>query len=110
MKKDIKSGSEEFNTFGDIFSLYKEIGGVEETEEYDHIVITKINEFILKHDTPLGRELALALLSVLNGENEEQRYSRMITMIAMKAYDDPTVAMDFIREAVIIAKKWKGEK
>ena len=107
MKKDIKSGSEEFNTFGDLFSLYKEVGTVEDSVEYWQDVMDKIDAYIRKHDTPLGRELALAILAVLNEETTEQRYSRMITMIALKANEDQNVAKDFIKEAVIVAKKWK---
>ena len=110
MKKDIKSGSEEFNAFGDIFSLYKETATVEDSVEYWQDVMDKIDAYIRKHDTPLGRELALAIMAVLNEETTEQRYSRLITQIALKAYDDQVVARDFIREAILVAKKWKGEE
>lgn len=106
MKKDIKQGSEEFECFGEIFSLYKEIGGVEDSDDYWKMVIDKINAFTEKHDNPLGRELALAIMSVLNGETDEQRYGRLITIVAFKAISNKEVAKDFTKMAVKVANKW----
>ena len=110
MKKELKQGSTEFECFGDIFTLYKSVGTVEDSVEYWQDVMDKIDAYIRKHDTPLGRELALAIMAVLNEETTEQRYDRLITQIALKAYDDQKVAKDFISQAILVAKKWKWEE
>lgn len=106
MKKEIKVGSEEFECFGEAFTLYKEIGGVEDNDEYWKDVIDRINAFTEKHNNPLGRELALAIMSVLNGETDEQRYCRLTTIVGMKAMSDKNVAHDFTRTAVKVANHW----
>ena len=105
-KKEIKAGTEEFECFGDAFSLYKEIGGVEDNDEYWKNVIDWINDFVEKHKSPLGRELALAIMSVLNGETDEQRYARLIAIVKIRAYEDRAVAKEFGVEAVKVVNKW----
>lgn len=109
MKKDIRQGTEEFEVFGEIFSLYKEIGTPEDNDDYWKDVIDRINSFVEKHDNSLGRELALAIMSVLNGETTEQRYSRLIALVTIKAYEDKAIAKEFAREAVKVANKWIRE-
>lgn len=110
MKKDIKQGSEEFEIFGEIFTLYKEIGITEDNEDYWKDVINRINAFTEKHDNPLGRELALAIMSVLNGESDEQRYGRLITIVAFEAIKNKEVARDFTEMAIKVANKWILER
>ena len=106
MKIEIKQGSEEFECFGEVFTLYKEIGGVEDNDEYWKNVIYRINDFTEKHNNPLGRELALAIMSVINGETDEQRYSRLTTIVGIKAMNDKRVAQDFTKMAVKVANHW----
>ena len=110
MKKDVKQGSEEFECFGEIFSLYKEIGTVENTDEYWKEVIDKIRAYMEKHSNPLGRELGLAIMSVLNGEKDDQRYARLITVVGFKAFADKDVARDLCEMAVKVANKWIEKK
>lgn len=106
MNKEIRQGSEEFECFGEVFTLYKEIGGVEDNDEYWKDVIDRINAFAEKHNNPLVRELALAIMSVLNGETDEQRYGRLTTIVGIKAMNDKRVAHDFTRMAVKVANHW----
>lgn len=112
MNKEVRQGSEEFECFGEAFTLYKEIGGVEDNDEYWKDVIDRINAFAEKHNNPLGRELALAIMSVLNGETDEQRYARLVTIVGFKAFADKRVARDLCETAVKVANKWitKGDK
>lgn len=109
MKKELKSGTEEFDAFGDIFSLYKEIGGVEETDDYWKEATEKINAYMKKHNTNLGRELGLAIMATLTEESKEQRYSRLITFLSYEAMDDKRVAHDLTTAAVKVAGKWLKE-
>ncbi len=106
MQKEIKQGSEEFECFGEIFSLYKEIGQVEDTEEYWKVAIDKIRTYMEKHQNPLGRELGLAIMSVLNEEKDDQRYARLITLVGFKAFADKDVARDLTDMALKVSKKW----
>lgn len=106
MKKEIKQGTEEFDCFGEVFTLYKEIGGVEDNDEYWKDVVNRINAFTEKHNNPLGRELALAIMSVVNGETDEQRYARLITIVGLKAFADKAIAHDLTRTAVKVANHW----
>ena len=106
MKKEIKQGSEEFECFGEIFSIYKELAQVEDTEEYWKDVIDKIRAYMEKHSNPLGRELGLAIMSVLNGESDEQRYARLITIVGAKAFENKEVARDLTDMALKATKKW----
>lgn len=106
MKKDVKQGSEEFECFGEIFSTFKEIGTVENTDEYWKEVIDKIRAYMEKHSNPLGRELGLAIMSVLNGESDDQRYARLITIVGAKAFENKEVARDLTDMALKATKKW----
>ena len=106
MKKEIKQGSEEFECFGEIFSIYKELAQVEDTEEYWKEVIDKIRAYMEKHSNPLGRELGLAIMSVLNGESDDQRYARLITIVGAKAFENKEVARDLTDMALKATKKW----
>ena len=110
MQKEVKQGSEEFACFGEAFTLFKEIGTVEDTEEYWKEAIDKIRAFMEKHQNPLGRELGLAIMSVLNGEKDDQRYARMITVVAFKAFENKDVARDLCEMAVKVANKWIEKK
>ena len=106
MKKEIKQGSEEFECFGEIFSIYKELATVEDTEEYWKEAIDKIRAYMEKHSNPLGRELGLAIMSVLNGESDDQRYARLITLVGIKAFENKEVARDLTDMALKVTKKW----
>ncbi len=109
MNKELKSGTEEFETFGDIFSLYKEIGGVEQSEEYWDDAVSKINVFMNKHNTILGRELGLAIMATLTEESKEQRYSRLLTFLGIEALADKEFAYRFCEHALKAAGKWVKE-
>ena len=110
MKHDMKSGDEDFECFGDVYTMYRDIGTTEDNPEYWDEVLRRIDEFTTKHRTPLGRELALAVMSVLNGETDEQRYARLITLVSMKAMENETVAQTMIENTIKIAKKWMEGK
>ena len=109
MKKEIKSGSEEFETFGDLFTLYKEIGTVEDGDGYWEEAIRKVDEYKKKHDSVLGMELAMAILGTLLDESKEQRYSRMIAFLSCEGLKDKRVAHDLTTAAVNVAGKWLKE-
>ena len=110
MKHEMKQGSEDFECFGDVFTLYRELGEPEDNKEYWDDVLRRIDEFTTKHRTPLGRELALAVMSVLNGETDEQRYARLITLVSLKAMENESVAQTMIENTIRIAKKWMEAK
>jgi hypothetical protein len=109
MNKDIHSGSEEFETFGDLYSLYKEIGGVETTDEYFKECVEKIDAFAEKHKTVLGRELALAIMGVILEESKEQRYARLITFLGYEAIKDRKVSHELARQAILCESRWIKE-
>ena len=109
MKKELKSGTEEFETFGDVFALYKEIGTVEASEEYWDDAVSKINVFMNKHNTILGRELGLAIMATLTEESKEQRYVRLLTFCAIEALGDKEYAHRFCEQALRAAEKWIKE-
>lgn len=111
MKKDIKSGSAEFETFGDLFTLYKEIGGVEDGDGYWEESVRKVDEYMAKHDSVLGMELAMAILGTLLDESKEQRCSRMIAYLSCEAMNNREVAHDMAEAALKVSEHWmKGEK
>lgn len=109
MKKELKAGTEEFETFGDIFSLYKEIGVVEDGDDYWKETMSKVEAYMAKHDSILGMELAMAILGTLLDESKEQRYSRMIALLSCEALKDKRVAHDLTTAAVNVAGKWLKE-
>jgi len=109
MTKELKAGSEDFEAFGDIYTLYKEIGGVEESDDYWKECIVKIDAFAEKHDTTLGRELALAIMGVITQESKEQRYARLITFLAYEAMKDRKLSHEFARQAILCESKWIKE-
>ena len=109
MKKEMNPGSEEFEAFGDIYTLYKEIGSVEDNDNYWSDAVDKINEYAKKHDTVLGRELALAIMGVITQESKEQRYSRLITFIGYAAMEDKKISNNLARQAVLCASHWIKE-
>lgn len=110
MKHEMKQGTEDFECFGDVFTLYRDIGTTEDDPKYWEEVVMRIDEFTSKHRTPLGRELALAVMSVLNGETDEQRYARLIALVSIKAMENETVAQTMIENTIKIAKKWMEGK
>lgn len=111
MRKEIKSGSAEFETFGDLFSLYKEIGEVEDGDSYWEEAVRKVDDYMKKHDSVLGMELAMAILWTLLDESKGQRCSRMIAFLSFEALKDKTVAHDMAEAALKVSAHWmKGEK
>ena len=109
MNKSIEKGSEEWSAFTDIWDLYQAIGGVEDNDNYWSDAVDKINEYAKKHDTVLGRELALAIMGVITQESKEQRYSRLITFIGYAAMEDKKISNDLARQAVLCASHWIKE-
>ena len=110
MQKEIKQGSEDFTCFGDAFALYKSVGTVEDTEAYWKDVDARVKVYMDKHNNPLGRELALGIMSVLVGEKDDQRYYRLLSIIEYHALTDKAVARDLVHVAAHVATKWKGDE
>ena len=111
MKKTINKGSEEWSTFTDVWALYQEIGGVEEGDGYWEETMHKVDEYMKKHDSVLGMELAMAILGTLLDESKEQRCSRMIAFLSYEALENKQVAHDMAEAALKVSEHWmKGEK
>lgn len=111
MNKRIEKGSEEWSTFTDVWALYQEIGGVEDGDGYWEEAVRKVDEYMAKHDSVLGMELAMAILGTLLDESKEQRCSRMIAFLSFEAIKDKQVAHEMAEAALKAAEHWiKGEK
>lgn len=104
MRKEIKQNSEEFKTFTDLFTLYKQIGEPEPTDEYWKDAMQKVELFTNKHDTRLGHSMAHALLEALLDTPDASKYCRWLTIIACEAVKDEEIAKCFIDQALNLAK------
>lgn len=109
MQRKIEKGSEEWSTFTDVWALYQEIGGVEDGDGYWEEAVRKVDEYMAKHDSVLGMELAMAILGTLLDESKEQRYSRMIAFLSCEALKNKQVAHELTTAAVKVAGKWLKE-
>lgn len=111
MQRKIEKGSEEWSTFTDVWALYQEIGGVEDVDSYWEEAVRKVDEYMAKHDSVLGMELAMAILGTLLDESKEQRCSRMIAYLSCEAMNNKEVAHDMAEAALKVSEHWmKGEK
>ena len=66
-KKNIQSGTEEFELFQDYWNLYKNNALVENNAEYFEKVVQDTEKFYQKYKTPFAKELGVAF------ENEMER-------------------------------------
>ena len=110
MKKEVPQGSEEFSAFTDLFTLYKQIGGVEDSDEYWKDAVNRVEKYKNKHDTMLGHKMAHALLEYLFDTPDTQRLCRWVTIIACKAVKDDKLADFFINQAIDLAKLRREKK
>ena len=69
-RKEIKSGSEEFELFRDFWELFKDNAIVENTEAYFEKVTVDVKAFYQKHKTPFAIDLSMVLLCEI-----ERRYN-----------------------------------
>ena len=69
-RKEIKSGSEEFEMFRDFWELFKDNAIVENTEAYFEKVTGDAQRFYQKHENPFARDLSIAVVSEI-----ERRYN-----------------------------------
>lgn len=75
----IKLGKEtpEFQLFMDFWNMMQEVWGIENTAEYRNHATDIMNNFLIKHDSPMAYDLNRCLLDELNRrkaemENEQQ--------------------------------------
>lgn len=59
-KKNIQSGTEEFELFQDYWNLYKNNALVENNAEYFEKVVQDTEKFYQKYKTPFAKELGVA--------------------------------------------------
>ena len=62
-KKNIQSGTEEFELFRDFWNLYKENAIVENNDAYFEKVIQDTDRFYQKYKTPFAKELGIAVVN-----------------------------------------------
>lgn len=62
-KKNIQSGTEEFELFRDFWNLYKENAIVENNDAYFEKVIQDTEKFYQKYKTPFAKELGIAVVN-----------------------------------------------
>lgn len=62
-KKDIQSGTEEFELFRDFWNLYKENGVVENNDAYFEKLRQDIDKFYQKYKTSFAKELGVAVVN-----------------------------------------------
>lgn len=76
-KKNIQSGTEEFELFRDFWNLYKENAIVENSEAYFEKVQHDIDNFYQKYKTPFAKELGIAVANEMERKwkNEYQMHS-----------------------------------
>lgn len=60
-RKNIQSGSEEFELFRDFWNLYKENAIVENNNAYFEKIMQDIDKFYQKYQTPFARDLGVAI-------------------------------------------------
>jgi hypothetical protein len=108
MRKEVKQGSKDFQSFMDIFELYKELGTVEKTDEYWDEAVDKVNQYMEDHPDPVGLNFGRALMSILIDESGDQWGSRMITYLVSSALHDPELAKRYLSGAETLARKWFG--
>ena len=62
-KKNIQSGTEEFELFRDYWNLYKNNAVVENNAEYFEKVVQETENFYQKYKTPFAKELGVAFVN-----------------------------------------------
>lgn len=110
MKVEAPQGSEEFNAFADLFTLYKQIGNAEDTDEYWNDAVSRVEKYKNKHDTALGHKMAHALLEYLFDTPDTQRLCRWVTILACKAVNDEKLADFYITQAIDLAKTLRNKE
>ena len=108
MRRECKPGSTEFQSFADVFELYKELGTVEESDTYWDEAVDKVNAYLASHPDPVGQNFGRALMCTLFDESEEQWAGRMIIYLACRARKDKNIAKEYIRAAQGVAREWFG--
>lgn len=61
-RKNIPSGTEEFELFRDFWNLYKENAIVENNDAYFEKVLNDTEAFYQKYKTPFARDLGVAIV------------------------------------------------
>lgn len=54
-RKNIQSGTEEFELFKDFWNIYKENATVESTDEYINKIISDADNFYKKYNSPFAK-------------------------------------------------------
>lgn len=62
-RKNIQSGSEEFELFRDFWEIYKDNAIAENNKAYMEKVVEDTDWFYAKYKTPFAKDLAVALVS-----------------------------------------------
>lgn len=66
MRVKLGKETEQFRTMTDFWNLTQEIWGIEDTAEYRTHACQEINQFLIKHNTPMAEGLSRVLLDELN--------------------------------------------
>lgn len=62
-RKNIQSGTEEFELFRDFWEIYKDNAIAENNRAYMEKVVEDADKFYAKYKTPFAKELAVAIVS-----------------------------------------------
>lgn len=62
-RKNIQSGTEEFELFRDFWNLYKENAIVENNDAYFEKVVQDVENFYQKYKTPFAKDLGIAIVN-----------------------------------------------
>ena len=65
-RKNIQSGTEEFELFKDFWNMYKDNATVEDTDEYIDKIISDADIFYKKYGSPFAKELAVAFVNEMD--------------------------------------------
>jgi hypothetical protein len=72
-RKNIQSGTEEFELFKDFWNIYKENATVESTDEYINKIISDADNFYKKYNSPFAQELAVAFVNEMDRKMMEEK-------------------------------------
>ena len=73
VRKNIQSGTEEFELFKDFWNIYKDNATVEDTDEYINKIISDADNFYKKYGSPFAKELAVAFINEIDRKMMEEK-------------------------------------
>lgn len=72
-RKNIQSGTEEFELFKDFWNMYKDNATVEDTDEYIDKIISDADNFYKKYGSSFAKELAVAFVNEIDRKMMEEK-------------------------------------